>query len=325
MSARELLGIGEDHVLVGERSRKGVHWQEGVATYTALDGLSAAVAAAFADRPNVRRRGVEVRLDPALVQLRTLTGLPGLSQRDLHGFVEHQRERFFRPTGAGVVISVRWTESPEGARAARTALVDAELLAAVEDGLEQVGRFARDFLVPPGHDGEPPLEFETAALAARRAREARRRVSTAALLALFGWAVAAGAYLADLHRDQRALGAEWEALQGPLARLEEVASRLERFRPLVDVVRRQGSEDHWLVPRLLEVAAALPDSCHLLSLTAERSGPMTIEVHGADAVIAVQALSAVSFGDTRLQSQPTEEAENGVTLQRFVIALEPAP
>jgi hypothetical protein len=322
MSTGEILKVAGDRVASGQRVRGAVHWNE-ERVYREVEGLGDAVAEAFPADPPRRKRAVEVWLERSVVQLRTLDGLPNLAERDLRGLVEHQRDRFFRPTRGAVVMSAHWTDTSEGESLARAALVEADLLTALERGLEAVSRFPRAVAVEGDREDESPLEFETPAMASRRAAALRRRITAGTLLALLGWAVAAGIYLADLLRDEHALAAEWEALQAPLSRLDQVEARLERFQPLVEAARRQGADDHWLVPRLLEVASALPRSVHILALAAERDGPMSIEAHGPDAVAAVQALSVMSFGASRLQAQPTEEADDGAPVQRFVISVEP--
>lgn len=265
-------------------------------------------------------RSARVLLDPAVVQLRRLGDLPPVAEKDLASLISNQQDRFFRPTKAEAVISSRWSTTPEGERVAHACLVGAEVLDAIELGLETVGvPLASIEIDDQAWEG---LEIITARLTARRRAGVKRAMLAGLAYCLFCWGIAGAVYAFDLRRDARWVRSELEDLQPSLNRIDAIEQRLAAFEPVAAAAARQMGTQGWALRRTSEIIRSLAPESHVLRLSSERYGPTTIEFHGPEAIAVVGALQGLDAGSPRLLSPPEPiPAEPG--LETFTVVLGP--
>lgn len=278
----------------------------------------------FMDEPLGRAREVDVLLGAPLAEVRSLTDLPPVSERDLHDLVANQRSKFFRNGHGSVALAATWVDSGEQ-RAARIAQCDLVLMEAIEACAARSGRVVRRFFPVDGAGRAGPVLLTPDGH--RRMRRRRRRWVAAWLTAATaGWAATGGVYLYDLASDSRATSADLAALQAPLQRIDALTRRVEEFGVVAQAYRRNALDSTWLQSRLARVVTALPEHTHLHRLIVERTGAVVLEAHGPDPVAVVDDLSSAGTDVVRLEGVPRPDAWDGVpTGQRFTVLVDAAP
>jgi hypothetical protein len=116
MKATLVLRVGQGTIDAQLMRRRRVLWV-GAAPYTVPDDIVQAIAqlAGEATLP-IRPTGLQVTIEPPLVQIRMLRGLPPVRRRALRSLVALQAGRFFRRNGQPLITDVAWEGGASGGR-----------------------------------------------------------------------------------------------------------------------------------------------------------------------------------------------------------------
>jgi hypothetical protein len=286
----EIIAVGQDDVPTAVEIR---------AERADAEAIAGAVDRALEAAGRAEARSVELRLHPPLVQLRTLSGIPPVRERDLEALVLNQHTRFFRPPLGEPVVSATWRRSDEEP-VAIAALAERELLERLTTAVRVGGRTVRH-IVPCDEVTHSSMPLRTPEMRARERARLVRHLALAAFVAVSGWILAGATYLFDLYRDDRAIDAQLEAFEEPLGRIQSLEGTLTAFAPVATAYRRQSPGSSWLIPRLQGIAQSLPKDAHLHRLVAGRGAPTVLEVHGPAPVAVVEQLGKLWPGVVRLE------------------------
>jgi len=207
----------------------------------------------------------EVRVGRPFVQIRTLTGLPPVSRRNLLALLQQQASRYFRATERVLIITARPARSMEnGTRAVLAVALDDGLVRELIAAAAALNlRVIRVSAVDGSRAKALPLRFRLPG-----AQPARPALSLRAAATLIGSAIALASFLAAgygiwLDRQLKSLRAERHRLEpaaNAVALLRRETAGAEAMSAAALEARRRRGE--WLA-RLSAVVAALPDSAVL--------------------------------------------------------------
>lgn len=305
MKAIGVLTVAHDALAVGIKGGKGVEWLE--CRPCSHEAQLPELADVLLARRELRAvRGVQVLLHPSMLQLRTLHAIPPIAQRQLPELIRANTKKFFRTNGSPLVVDACWTEEGLGERAARAAAASQPMIETLEAAVERTG--ARLLGISPGGSGpERGLSLETPQGRSRRSHRQWRDLAPYVIGAILAWATAGSVYVGDLVRDRAVLQEETDVLQRQVGQVKAVREEIARFGPIAEAVTAQGPDQAWATRRLAAVAGALPDSAHVLRLSARRDGAMRLDIRASDPVSVVEALSTALGEGASLEGPPREE------------------
>jgi hypothetical protein len=308
------LQIGAATVRAEARRGRTVVWA-GEETYASLDELTDAIARLAAE-PSVSCRRVAVLLERPPVQLRTLTDLPPVKERELAALVEHQAPRYFRRNGKPLVTDAVWMGMGPS-RVVRAAAVEEPLVEAIVAGARAAGLVVET--IGPA-ENEAPLLLLPGVERAVRARRRRRMVRTFGLLAGGLWVGAIGGFFIRLVLERRAVERELAALRQPLATVLDARRTIRVAAGTVAAVAQAQRGRGRSMAVLGAVTAALPDSAVLTSFawSADGTGVMTgLAKRAAEVLARLERNGAVTA--PRFDGPIVKEAIGGREWERFTI------
>ncbi len=308
------LRVGRAHLRAEALHRGTVAWSA-EAAYADLSELSDAIARLAAEPPR-RCKQVVVSLEHPPVQLRTLTGLPPVKPRALAALVAHQAERVFRRNGKPLATDAVWIGNG-AVRVARAAAVEEPLVEAILAGARAAGLSVA--AITPVDEAAPLLLLPSSERAARW-RAQQRLTRRLALGATSVWLAAGVLFAFRLAWERRAVEREFMALSGPLGAVLAARRELREAELTVRAVTQGEQTRGRTLALLAAVAAALPDSAVVNSLSwkVDGSGIMSGLARRAADVVARLERSAALPGP-RLDGPVVRETAGGREWERFTI------
>jgi len=283
-------------------------------------GLYEGIRGLLASVPKSRRHsaGILVELEPPVVQVRTLRGLPPLSARELRDTVATNARRFFRLNGTTVVTDAAWTANgigavPEAVAAAAPLLAVKSIISALQsvDGCAvldvRVDHPQARFL-----SLLPPDELQA------RSRLAWRRLSRWGMAVGVLWVVAGGVAWGRTLRERSRVEAELARVSGPAASLVAVRREMGRAADLLASLEQAESARHVVGANLRIVAEALPDGAYLTSIELDRDSTVTLTGKARDAMAVPAALERGGLQRTTFEG-PVAQAVLGTEGQAFTL------
>ena len=279
--------------------------------------LADAIARLAAEAPrNDKRVRMTVALDVPLVQLRTLTDLPPVKPHDLVALVAAQAGRFFRRNGAPLVTDAVWESKDGGARIARAAAAEEPWLDAIAAGARSAGITLMS-LAPVD---APGLSLLPGGLKAERRLAERAAVRRWVAAVVGTWLLLGGLYAARLVLGLRETKRELARLAQPATAVMTARRELRDATALIEALDQSAAQRQAGAARLVRIAAALPDSAFLTSLTLDASGAGVVTglaQRVADVLARLEARGAVVH--PRLDGPVLRETAAGKEWERFTV------
>jgi general secretion pathway protein L len=285
------------------------------ARYSGPEDLCTVIGQLSADLPPRCKPGrLRVELDPKVVQLRTVSGLPPVRRAALKRLVSLQSSRFFRRNGTPLITDACWAaRGRRGGAAVAVALEEtfaSSIVAASREigiALEGIGVTGNQFdLLPP------------------RERTARRRAEMlsvrrlACLLALT-WVAGGAAFVAQLHVEGQRMERELEALRQPVAAVARARREIAEAAAMVELVAQAEAGREETLARLAAIAMAIPDSAYLTSIALDTAGG-TMSGRARESAGVVAALDRRgAVAGARLEGAAVRELAGGKEWERFSI------
>lgn len=289
----------------------------GECAWSGVDDLPRAIAEiAAASEPECALSTLTIAVDRPLMQLRRVLGIPPVRPRVLQSLVRTQSTRYFRRNGLPLVTDARWVDE-DGTRMAQLCAMEASLLEALAEGASAAG-LRLVSVVPFEGEGLSLLPPSTAAAQLDRVRRSFIRWSA---LAAAVWALVGAASLMRLTITRRKVDQELARLEAPAAALRTLRREMRTAREMTEAIASAERSGHDLTRRFAEVAAALPDSAFLtsLSLTAAGNGTTTGYAPRA-AEVAANFERANSLRAPHLEGRIVREAVLGREWDRFSLS-----
>lgn len=311
-----ILVVGEHRLEARLQRGKMVLWS-GQIEYQDQHDLSEAIAGLVSE-PSLVNPGKRmlVELQRPVVQLRTLNDIPPVRPRHLRALVEQQGQRYFRKNGSPLVVdAMREAGRRAGVKAAAT---DESLVAAIAAGAKAGGFRLED--VRPAE--WPGLRLS---LLLKEDRERRQRLAQLSLrrlgigvilLWLGAIAVGVGSHVTQ----RRAVARELAALSQPVAAFREARRQQLLTRETIAVLDQEEAGRSRLVAMLSAIAAAMPDSSFLSSVSMEADGTGRIAGYakrGSEVLARLDAAQAVVAPD--LENQRSRQQIGGREMESFSI------
>jgi len=268
-----------------------------------------------------------VILHPPYLQLRTLSGLPPVPDSELPLLVRAQHQRYFRLGSEHVALDAVWLPANQqngSGPLARAAAASLPVVERIEACAERAG-LAITAMGPSLEKSGLDLRLESPRRQRRHARRDRDVTVRLLLAAALVWLGAATLYAADLIADRRAISSELAVLADPLARLASLRTRLDAFEPVASALSTQGPKGAWASESLGRVAAALPDSSHLIDLSMERLGVTRLTARAADPLAVSDAFTQAGFSRPVMEGAPELAPIDGQAWYRFVLMIAERP
>jgi len=306
-----------DSIVRARAMRADVAVWAGEATYESPDEL-AEVVARLAAAPDERCRRLRVTLERPPAQIRTLTDLPPVRDRELAALVANHAGRFFRRNGAGLVTDATWVPNGAG-RVTHAAAVEEPLVLAIVAGAAEAG-LTVEAITAAGMS--PQLQLLPTGERAVRAWARRRTMMRLAVAACAAWFVAAGLLAARLVIERRSVEAQLAAADAPLAALRDVRREMRTAEAMVFGLAEARRSRGQALATLARVNSVLPDSAVLTSYTWRSDGSGVVAGAGrraADVLAAVERGRALA--NPRLEGAVVREAlgVGGHEWERFTI------
>jgi hypothetical protein len=282
-------------------------------------GDLAEVIAQLAAEPGVPARvsGLRVELLPPVVQLRTLEGLPPVRRAVLPKLIANQSGRFFRRNGKPLVTDAAWIRRARGAaKLARAAAVEESWVEAVLQG----ARAANLMVETIGPPSPSRLDLLPAAERNRRRRAAWSSTGRLAVLAAALWVATGGIVAYRLHREARRIDARLTALEAPVEAVRAARAEIASVSAMLEAATSAEHERASTALRLGEIAAALPDSAYLSSLSLEEGGGGTLAGSARRASELLENLErAGAAPGAELEGPVLREPRGGAVWERFTL------
>jgi hypothetical protein len=319
LALRVRIGRG---TLRAERLRRGAVVWAAEAGYGGPDEVEAAMVELLAEEGGRGARRILVELDPPVVQVRTLTGLPPVRGRQLGALLAHQAGRFFRKNGHPLVTDIVWAGRRGGA--AYAAAVDSALVEAVLRGAAQAGGIV-EAVVPATANGHRRLSLLPGPERGARDREARRQLRRLGAVAVGLW-IALGAGLAIRQvRTARDLERRLTTLRAPVAAVLEAERRMSDVQRMTDAIERDDRAGGQMARLLVRLTSVLPDSAFIASIALQPDGAGSLSGAArrpADVLVRIERAGLVSR--PHFVGQGLRELMNGREMEHFTIAFGPA-
>ncbi len=291
--------------LVAEGWRmKRMIWRA-VSDFATADELLQVIAALPAQDGFDARAGVVlVCLDRSVVQHRAIRELPPVSAAALAKLVELQQSRFFRRNGTPLVTAARWRREPKAERQVADAFaIEATWLDAIADGVHAAGlRLGRVRLIDADLELIPPQQRQRRDLRAYRLT----RILLAANLCL--WLLLPAIHVGQLLVAERQADRRLAELRQPATAVRNARRELDRASAMTSAIARSSARQMAMTRRLAGLAAALPDSAYLVSLSFDSTGNGLIAgAAPAAAMVMARLERARGFDGVRLEGDPTQD------------------
>jgi len=238
-------------------------WQEPTALAAQLRALTEAASLPAAGC------ALSVFIQRPDAQVRRLTQLPPVAARHLEALLRAQAARTFRQNGVPLLTAARWV--PGTPRVAEVAAVPAVLL----DQLAAAADLAGLTLTSITAMEAPALGFVPPATQRAQRRRLRRATTRSALAALALWTLAGAVSTGRVWREQARVRAALEARAAPAAALARLRAEWTGAQAMLAAVAATEAQQRVLLHQLTRLAAALPDSAFLASLTLSATGATT--------------------------------------------------
>lgn len=324
MRARLKLRVGQGMARAELVRGSAVLWA-GEAPFASLAELEHAVSQLAAREPlPVRPAALDAELEPPLVQLRTLRGLPPVRASQLRALVATQASRFFRRNGKPLVTDACWATG-EGRRqgVAVAAAAEEPLVEAVLDGARTAG-LVIETIRPAGTPPGTRLGLVPQAERRRRYQRAVLSLRRLALLAGLTWVAAGGVFLVRLERERVAVARELARLERPAEAVRAARRALGQAAAMVETLDRASVARGLVAARAVAVAAAMPDSAFLTSLTLDATGRGELGVVARRAAAVLEALDqSGAVVSPRVEGAVVREAVAGRDRERFTVVFGP--
>jgi hypothetical protein len=211
-----------------------------------------------------------IELDPVLLQVRRLEGLPAVRQSGLESLVALTPARYFRRNGAPLVTAVRW----EAGRHRGTAIAvaaPAPLLAALVRGGREAG-FVVESISPLLAGSSGRLELLPPEERARREGKDLQWLRRWGVAAVVSWSLLGIGTIGHTLFERRRIDARLAELQRPLAAVLASRAESDSAEAMVRQLAADSAEEGATLTTLLQVAAALPDSAFLTQIRIDSAG-----------------------------------------------------
>ena len=323
MRARLFLRVSVSSVRAELVQRGHVVWAA-EAAHTGPGDLAAAIAE-LAGEPAVGHRGmrVEVMLEPPLVQVRRLGGIPPVGGAVLSRLIANQAGRYFRNNGKPLVADGVWAEAKRRER--RTviaAAVEEPWLEAITAGV-QGSKIELGAIRPVG--GPAGLELVSAANQTLRTARARAGVRRLAAAAIAAWAFAGAYAVGGLLRERSRIEREIGTLSEPAAAALDARLAVDRARRTIDAVRTTEAARGAATQRLGLVVSALPRDAWLTSIQWDSAGAGLITGLARRAANVVAGLERAGVVAPRLEGAAVREASPDGARERFTVRFGSGP
>ena len=307
-------------MLRAELRRRGMTSWAAESVFGDATELAAAIGALAAEEPAILRAGrLEVAIEPPLLQVRTLRGLPPVRTTALAALVSHQAGRYFRKNGKPLVTAAGWVGSRRrGTPVALGAAVEAPWVEAVLAGAREA-RLPAPSIGPGGGRGVQ-LDLVPAAERARRRRSVFGRIGRLAAAAALLWMGVGALYVVRLEHARRQLVAEEARLRKASEAVVAARRGLHEALAIVSAVDDASASRGHLLERLGGLLTILPDSAYLSSLDLDASGAGSItgsSPRAADVVAAAERSGVVA--SARLLGAPVPQIAAGRRSERFTV------
>ena len=281
--------------------------------------LCAVVSQLGADLPPASRPSrLRVELEPPLVQIRTLAGLPPVRSAALKRLVERQSARFFRHNCSSLVTDACWEPGGRRSGTARAAAVE-------ESWATSLVSAAQGLALPLdriGVAGAPALQrFDLLPRAERAARRRADLLSARRLcLVLAALWIAGGAALVARQRVEGArIERELRALREPMAAVARARREIGDATVMVETLARAERRRDATLSRLTLIGAAIPDSSYLTSVAVDSAGGF-LSGRAREAARVVAALETSGAAPApRLDGAVVRELAAGTEWERFTV------
>jgi Tfp pilus assembly protein PilN len=261
--------------------------------------------------------GVRVEMLPPIVQLRTLEGLPPVRAAVLPKLVANQAGRFFRRNGTPLITDATWVRAARGApKIARAAAVEEPWVEAILEGARSAG-LAVETLSPP-----PPsrLDLLPAMERDRRRRAAWSSTGRLAAVAAALWIGVGGIIAYRIHREERRIDARLAALGAPVEAVRSARAEIASVSAMLEAADRTEQERAAIASRLGTIAAALPDSAYLTTLSLDERAGGTLAGSARRASEFLERLERTGAAPgAELDGPVLREPRGGATWERFAV------
>ncbi len=302
--------------------RRGVVLWAGQAAHERPDDLGEAIARIAAEESlPVRTRRLRVVLEPPLVQVRELRGLPPVRRSALRSLVALQAGRFFRRNGKPLVTDATWERRTTGKpRVAWAAAVEEPWLDAITSGARAAG-LQVEAITPADECGGAVLELVSSDEQARRRGIDRLTVRRLAIGAASAWVAAVAIVTIRLTREERRIERELAALDAPAKAVMLARRRLGETARTVEPIGRAELERQTVLAHVAAIVGVLPDSSYLTSLAVDAlgGGSLTGAAKQAPLVAAALERAQVVVGP-RLVGPTVREIVAGREWERFTLS-----
>lgn len=269
-----------------------------IATLPAQDGFDARVGV------------VLVCLDRSVVQYRVIRELPPVSAGALAKLVELQQSRFFRRNGTPLVTAARWRREAKAERQVADAFaIEATWLDAIADGVHAAGlRLGRVRVSDADLELVPPQQR------VRRDLRAYRLTRLLLVANVCLWLMLPAIHVGRLLLAERQADRRLAELRQPAAAVRNARRELDRAGAMTSAIARSSARQMAMARRMAALAAALPDSAYLVSLSLDSAGNGVIGGSAPAAALVMARLErAHGFGGIGLEGEP---AQDGATSGR---------
>lgn len=316
LAGRGLLRVRVGRALVrAEAQHRGVVTWAGEAAYESLEDLTDTIARLAAE-PAERCRRLAVVLQRPPVQIRTLTELPPVKERELGALVAHQAARFFRKNGHALVTDAAWAVNGKGC-VAHAAAIEEPIVEAIVAGARAAGLVIED--IAPADTREHLLLLPRSERAAR-SRVERKVIGRLALATGVVWTIVLGLVIGRLIWERRTVDRDLASLQAPLAAVLAARRELRDAEATLHAMASAERERSRSFEVLGTLSQAIPDSAVLTSVTWNAQGSGIVTGYARRAADVLARLERTSAGrGSRFDGPIVKEAIAGRDWQRFTI------
>lgn len=259
-----------------------------------------------------------IELGSPLLQVRMLQGLPPVGAAALRSLVATQAGRYFRRNGTPLVTAAAWPDRDARRKGlARAVAVEEPWVEAALAGADDAG-VPVAAIRPGGDPAAARLELVSTAERHRRRRHEQVTIRRLAVAVAVLWVSLAVAAAIRFERERREIEREIVRLEPTAQALAEARRAVGNAAAMVDALESTDRTRGALLVRLGQMAAALPDSAYLttLTLTVSGGGTMTGAARRAGPAIAgLEREDAVA--SPRLGGPVVRELVDGRAWERF--------
>lgn len=265
-------------------------------------------------------RRLDIRLRTPWIQLRRLTELPPVSDRDLVRLVNQHPSRFFRETGAALCTNAIWLITPGRHRPHRALAAAASL-----DFLERIEAAAHDngwaetriFAFEPESKGKVPLVTPEAI--ARAGKRRRQRFGFYGIGLLGCATLGVLGMLLNLRVEEHRIDQGLQALSQPAAALASLQERTVEMVSMMTAIERFRNQRDQALMLTARIGTSLPDSAVMSSLVIREDSTGEVSGHAHRALDVLAALERLGLERPVVQGSLVREPQGGRTWERFTL------